>query len=164
MHFYSITVVIICKFFEVVKSNIIILMADCNNYLHTLSKKKIVFWISSFLAKTKGGAGHQVPKKRKILGQQKFLADGMAWRSKNQPNDNFGHIVPLSWRNFNFNQKQKSYAYWKLCNAEKSKIMVAPPLWYSMSKLGGFVLRCTAVYLISEKHGKIYDYFLTKKI
>ena len=128
MHFYSITVVIICKFFEVVKSNIIILMADCNNYLHTLSKKKLFFWISSFLAKIKGGAGHQVPKKSKILGQQKFLADGVAGGSKNRPSDNFGHIVPPSWRNFNFNQKQKSYANWKLCNAEKSKIMVAPPL------------------------------------
>ena len=31
------------KFFEVVKSNIIILMADCNNYLHILSTKKTFF-------------------------------------------------------------------------------------------------------------------------
>jgi hypothetical protein len=39
----------------------------------------------------------------------------------------FISIVPPSWRNFNFDQKQKSYANWKLCNAEKSKIM-PPPL------------------------------------
>ena len=66
MHFFGITVVIICKFFEVVKSNIIILMADCKNYLHTLSKKKTNFWISSFLAKIKGGRSPSTQKKQKF--------------------------------------------------------------------------------------------------
>ena len=42
MHFFGITAVVICKFLEVVKSNPIILMPDCNNHLHTLSKKKKV--------------------------------------------------------------------------------------------------------------------------
>ena len=140
MHFYGITVIIICKFFEVVKSNTMILMTDCNNHLHTLSKKKNFFEFRHFWRK-KGGAGHQVLKKSTILGQQKFLTDGVARGSKNRPSDNLGHIVPLSLRNFNFDQKQKSYANWKLCNAEKSKIMF-PPLWYPMSKFGGFVLRC----------------------
>ncbi len=118
---------IICKFLEVVKSNTIILMHDCNNHLHTLSKKNKVLNFIIFGENKGGGAGHQVPKKSKILGQQKFLADGVAGGSKNRPSDNFGHIVPPSWRNCNFNQKQKSYSNWKLCNAEKSKIMVAPP-------------------------------------
>ena len=87
--------VIICNFFEVVKSNIIILMADCNNYLHTLSKKK-TFLNFIIFGENKGGAGHQVPKKSKILGQQKFLADGVAGGSKNRLSDYFGHIVPPS--------------------------------------------------------------------
>jgi hypothetical protein len=37
-----------------------------------------------------------VPKKSKILGQQKFLADGVAEGSKNWLSDNFVHIVPPS--------------------------------------------------------------------
>ena len=77
MHFYSITVVIICKFFEVVKSNIIILMADCNNYLHTLSKKKKFFWIWSFLAKIKGGGQvTKCPKKAKFWANRNFWPMG----------------------------------------------------------------------------------------
>ena len=73
----------------------------------------------------KGGKSPSA-KKSKILGQQKFLADGVAGGSKNRPSNNFGHIVLPSCRNCNFNQKQKSYPNWKLCNAEKSKIMVPP--------------------------------------
>ena len=77
MHFYSITVVIICKIFEVVKSNIIILMADCYNYLHTFSK--IFFCLDLIIfGENKGGGRHQVLKKSKIWGQQKFVADGLA--------------------------------------------------------------------------------------
>ena len=63
MHFYSITVVIICKFFEVVKSNIIILMADCNNYLHTLSKKKLFLTFIIF-GENKGRQVTKCPKKQ----------------------------------------------------------------------------------------------------
>ena len=118
---------IICKSFEVIKSHIIILSVDCNTHLHTLIKKFFFFWILSFSAKTKEGAGHQVGEKRNFLGRQKFLADGVAGRSKNRPGANFGHVAHSTSRNFNFNEKQKSYASWKLCNAKKSKIMVAPP-------------------------------------
>jgi hypothetical protein len=71
MHFFGINVVIICKSFEVVKSSIIILMADCNKYLHTSSKKNKFGNFISFGEKKGGG---QVPKKSKTLGQQKFLA------------------------------------------------------------------------------------------
>ena len=46
---------------------------------------------------------------------------------QNWPSANFAHIAPSTSRNLNSNQKQKSYVNWKLCNAEKSKIMVAPP-------------------------------------
>ena len=81
MHFFGITVVIICKFFEVVKSNTIILMTDCNNHLHTFSKKTFVFWISSFLAKTKGGS-HLVPKKVKFWANTNFWPMGWPKGSK----------------------------------------------------------------------------------
>ena len=64
MHFYSIPVVIICKFFEVVKSNIIILMADCNNYLHTLSKKKEFLNFIIFGENKGGGRSPSAPKKQ----------------------------------------------------------------------------------------------------
>ena len=63
----------------------------------------------SLSKKIKGGAGHQVPKKRNLVGRQKFLADGVAGGYKNRPSDNFDHIVHSTSRNCNFNQKQKSY-------------------------------------------------------
>ena len=109
MHFFGITVVIICKFLEVVKSNTIILMPDCNNNLHTLSKKKKNFRISSFLAKTKGGAGHLVRKKHTFLGRQKFLADGVAGCPKICPAGKKLLVWPGSSRICFLNQKQKSY-------------------------------------------------------
>jgi hypothetical protein len=97
MYFYGITVIIICKLLEVVQSNTIKLMANFKNHLHTLSKtKKQFFEFHHFWRKHRGRAGHIVLKKRKILGQQKFLADVVAGRSKNRPNDNFDHIVPPS--------------------------------------------------------------------
>ena len=65
-------------------------------------------------------------KKRTFWGRQKFLADGVAGGCKNRPGANFGHVAHSTSKNFNFNKKQKSYASWKLCNAKKSKIMVAP--------------------------------------
>jgi hypothetical protein len=49
--------------FEVVKSNTIILMADSNNHLHTLSKKKCFFEFHHFWRKQRG-VGHQVLKKK----------------------------------------------------------------------------------------------------
>ena len=128
MHFFGITVIIICKFLKVVKSNTIILIPDCNNHLHTLSKKKIFFWISSFLAKIKGGAGHQVPKKSKILGRQKFLADGVAGGPKIWPGKKKLLVWPGSSRICFLNQKQKSYVTLKLANSKFLKNMVAPPL------------------------------------
>ena len=72
MHFYSITVVIICKFFEVVKSNIIILMADCNNYLHTLSKKKKVFLNFIIFGENKGGGRSPSAQKKQNFGPTKI--------------------------------------------------------------------------------------------
>ena len=64
-----------CKCFEDVKSNTIILMTECNNHLHTLSKKKLFFEFHHFWRKQKGG--HVTNgKKRTFLGQQKFLAEG----------------------------------------------------------------------------------------
>ena len=67
MHFYGITVVIICKFFEVVKSNIIILMADYNNYLHTLTKKKIFLNFIIF-GENKGGGRSPSAQKKQNFG------------------------------------------------------------------------------------------------
>ena len=43
----------------------------------------------SFLAKTKGGAGHQVVEKRTFLAKQKFLADGVAGDPKIWPDRKF---------------------------------------------------------------------------
>ena len=90
-----------------------------------LKQKKIFFFRKSIIKKNKGG-GDLVGEKCTFFGRQKFLADGVAGRSKNRPGANFGHIAHSTSRNFNFNEKQKSYASWKLCNAKKSKIMVAP--------------------------------------
>jgi len=39
------------------------------------------------LAKTKGGPGHLVPKKRTFLGRQKFLADYVAGGPKIWPDE-----------------------------------------------------------------------------
>ena len=73
MHFFGITVAIICKFFEVVKSNII-LMTDCNNHLHTLSKKN-VFEFHHFWRKQRG-ASHLVAKKKQFFGLTKISGRG----------------------------------------------------------------------------------------
>ena len=75
MHFYSITEVIICKLFEVVKSNTTILMTDCNNHLHTLSKN---IFILSFIifGENKGGESHLVPKKAKFWANRNFWPMG----------------------------------------------------------------------------------------
>ena len=135
MHFFGITVVVICKFLEVVKSNTIILIPDCNNHLHTLSKIKKKIWISSFLAKTKGGAGHLVRKKHTFLGQQKFLADGVAGDPKIWPGGEKLLVWPGSSRICFLNQKQKSYVTLKSVNSKFLKNMVG--------------------YIIPKKHKKI---------
>ena len=82
-----------------------------NTYVHTLNlKKKNFFYASPLSKKIKGGAGDLVGEKGTFLGRQKFLADGMAGKSKNWPSANLAHIVQLSTsRNLNSNQKQKSY-------------------------------------------------------
>ena len=53
----GITVVIICKLFDIIKSYITILFVDCNTHLHGLSKKQKIFEC----CENKGG-GHQVGK------------------------------------------------------------------------------------------------------
>ena len=118
MHFYGITVVIICKVFEVVKSNIIILMADCNN------NKKIFFWISSFLANKKGGQVTKCPKKAKFWTNRNFWPEGPKIGRVTISAILYPHLegISISIKN------KKSYANWKLCNAENSKSMIAPPL------------------------------------
>ena len=53
--------------------------------VHGLHKKNINFLPNKIFEKIKRGAGTQVQKKPKILGQQKFLADEVAGRPKNWP-------------------------------------------------------------------------------
>ena len=60
-----------------------------------LKQKKNFFFRKSIIKKNKGGgAGDLVGGKRTFLGSQKFLADGVAGKSKNWPSANFAHIVP----------------------------------------------------------------------
>ena len=73
----GITLVIICKLFEIIKGSIIILSVDCNTHLHTLSKNKKKFECNHYWRKQRG-AGHQVGGKCSFGGRQKFLADGVA--------------------------------------------------------------------------------------
>jgi hypothetical protein len=80
------------------------------------------------LAKTKGGAGHLVRKKHTFLGQQKFLADGVAGDPKIWPGGEKLLVWPGSSRICFLNQKQKSYVTLKSVNSKFLKNMVAPPL------------------------------------
>ena len=128
MHIYGITVVIILKFCEDMKSETKIVLINYNTHVHTLSKKIFFFWISSFLAKTKGGAGHLVPKKRTFLGRQIFLADYVAGGPKIWPGEKKLLVWPGSSRIFYLNQKQKSYVTLKSVNSKFLKNRVAPPL------------------------------------
>ena len=109
-----------------------------SKYICSYLKQKKIFFRKSIIKKNKGGAGDLVGEKRTFLGRQKFLANGVAGKSKNWPSANFAHIVPSTSRNLNSNQKQKSYVNWKLCNAEKSKIMVAPPFGSECPNSTGF--------------------------
>ena len=127
MHFFGITVVIICKFLEVVKSNTIILIPDCNNHLHTLGvKKKVLNFI--IFGENKGGAGHLVRKKHTFLGRQKFLADGVAGGPKIWPGGRKLLVWPGSSRICFLSQKKKSYVTLKSVNSKFLKNMVPPPL------------------------------------
>ena len=108
-------------------------------YICSYLKQKMFFLFrKSIIKKNKGEAGDLVGEKRTFLGRQKFLANGVAGISKNWPSANFAHIVPSTSRNLNSNQKQKSYVNWKLCNAEKSKIMVAPSFGNECPNSTGF--------------------------
>ena len=127
MHIYGITVVIISKLCEVMKSETKIVLINYNTHVHTLSKKIFFFWISSFLAKTKGGAGHLVPKKRTFLGRQKFLADYVAGGPKIWSGEKKLLVWPGSSRIFYLNQKQKSYVTLKSVNSNFLKNRVGPP-------------------------------------
>ena len=68
MHFYGITVVIISKFGEVMKSETKIVLINYNTHVHTLGKTILFFWISSFLAKTKGEGRSPSAKKTHFFG------------------------------------------------------------------------------------------------
>ena len=93
MNFYGITVVIICKVFEVVKSNIIILMADCNNYLHTLSKKKKVFLNFIIFGENKGGRQvTKCPKKASFFGRKIIYIFLIFFSSQEKPVENGGSL------------------------------------------------------------------------
>ena len=103
-----------------------------NNIVHfedrcSYPKEKNKMFCSRSTSQKNKGTGGLVLKKSKIWEWQKFLANGVIGESKNRPGENFGHIVHPTSRNFNFNWKPKSYADSNLYNAEKSKIMVAPP-------------------------------------
>ena len=140
-----------------------------NTYVHTLKKKKN-FFSQVHYQKNKGGAGDLVGEKRTFLGRQKFLADGVAEKSKNWPSANFAHIVPSTSRNLNSNQKQKSYINWKLCNAEKSKIMVAPPPFASeYPNLTGFSwdgnkLVCFCCTWLKKSDWWVSENYVTEKL
>ena len=129
MHFFGITVVIICKFLEVVKSNIIILIAGCNNYLHTLSKKKKFFWISSFLAKTKEGGRSPSAEKTHFFGATKISGRWGGRRSQNLAG--WRKIVGLagSSKDLFFEWKTKKLCYFKVSQFEIFEKQGWPPLW-----------------------------------
>ena len=82
-----------------------------SKYICPYLKQKKNFVLASPLSKKikGGGAGDLVGEKGTFLGRQKFLADGVAGKSKNWPSANLAHIVPSTSRNLNSNQKQKSY-------------------------------------------------------
>jgi len=86
MDFYGITVVIISKFCEVMKSETKIVLINYNTHVHTLGKKIFVFEFCHYPWKQRG-AGHLVPKKRTFLGRQKFLADYVAGGPKIWPGE-----------------------------------------------------------------------------
>ena len=56
--------------------------------VYTLHKKNNIFFQNSFSEKIKG-AGHLLVQKLKILGQQKFLAHGVAGCPENGPDQCF---------------------------------------------------------------------------
>ena len=126
MHFFGITVVIICKFLEVVKSNTIILMPDSNNHLFTLSKKKKKFWISSFLAKIKGGKSHNAKN------EQNFAPTEISGRKSGRRIQNSAgyiirpHFIP-PFKDFKFESKKNNYVTLKSVNSNFLKNKIAPP-------------------------------------
>ena len=127
MHFYGITVVIICKCFEVVKSNTIILMIRCDNHLHT--KNKIFFWISSFLAKTKGGGRSPSAKKTHFFGPTEISGRLCGRRSQNLAG--WKIIVALAgiFKDFSFESKTKKLCHFKVSQFEIFEKQGCPPLW-----------------------------------
>ena len=141
MHFFGITVVIICKFFEVVKSNTIILMVDCNNYLHTSSKKKLFLNFIIFCENKGGGQVTKCPKKAKFWANRNFWP--MGWPEGPKIGrvtisailypDLQGIVISIK------NKKVMLIESYVMPKNQKS--WLPPPLWYSMSKLGAFVLR-----------------------
>ena len=129
MHFFGITVVIICKFVEVVKSNAIILMPDCNNHLHTLSKKKKIVNFISF-GENKGGQG----KSHNAKNEQNFAPTEISgqksgWRVQKSA----GYIIrphfTPPFKDFKFGSKTKKLWSFKVSTFPKFQKHVCPPLW-----------------------------------
>ena len=65
-----------------------------------LEKKRKNFFRQVIFKKNQWGAGHLMPKKRKILRRQKFLAEISAGMAGNRPDENFGCTSPPYSRNF----------------------------------------------------------------
>ena len=65
----SITVMIICKLFEIIKGYIIILSVDCNTHLHTLSKKQKKFECYHDRRKQRRGGRSPSGGKMQFFGQ-----------------------------------------------------------------------------------------------
>ena len=93
-------------------------------------KEKIKFFFKVDQPKKKRGVSEWLcAQKKQNLGVTEIFGWWGGRRVQKEAGWKFCHIVHPTLRNFNFNQNPKSYANSNLCNhdAEKSKIMVAPP-------------------------------------
>ena len=86
--------------FRILRACVRKLVGFLQTHVLTLRKKEKKFFVRSFSKKINGGAGHLMPKKRKILGRQKFLAEISAGMAGNRPDENFGCTSPPHSRNF----------------------------------------------------------------
>ena len=100
-------------------------MTDCNNHLHTLSKKK-KFWISSFLAKIKGGKSHNAKN------EQNFAPTEISGRKSGrrvQKSSGYiirPHFIPY-FKDFKFESKTKKLWSFKVSTLPKLQKHVCPP-------------------------------------
>ncbi len=152
MPFFGITVVIISKFCEVMKSETKIVLINYNTHVHTLSKKIFFFWISSFLAKTKGGTRSPSAKKTHFFGPTKISGRLCGRRSQNLAG--WKKIVGLAgvFKDFLFESKTKKLCHFKVSQFEIfEKQGCPPPLWNERTRKEHLYLACVRFSISPEK-------------